>query len=156
MSTLGITATITQCLPGNVHVTGRRIVAAFVDGVVVGILYVALAAGFGTITSGDDPLEYRAALPLAANIAYGVLVVGYFIVLEAYKGQTVGKMLVGIQVVAEGSGRPPGLGRATVRTALRLVDGLFSYLVAFVVVLSTQKRQRLGDLLAHTVVVRSA
>jgi uncharacterized RDD family membrane protein YckC len=42
-----------------------------------------------------------------------------------------------------------------VRTALRLVDGFAGYLVAFITVLATAKRQRLGDMAAHTIVVRA-
>ena len=44
---------------------------------------------------------------------------------------------------------------AAARTLLRLVDGLFSYAVAFVVALASDKRQRLGDMAAHTLVVRT-
>ena len=64
-----------------------------------------------------------------------------------------GKMLCGIKLVREENGEVPRLGAATVRTLLRLVDGLFSYLVVFVAVLVSAKRQRLGDVAAHTLVV---
>jgi uncharacterized RDD family membrane protein YckC len=37
---------------------------------------------------------------------------------------------------------------------LRIVDGLLAYLVAFVTVLISTKNQRLGDMAAHTLVVR--
>jgi uncharacterized RDD family membrane protein YckC len=37
---------------------------------------------------------------------------------------------------------------------LRLIDGLFFHLVAFVSVLASGKNQRLGDMVAHTLVVR--
>jgi len=63
-------------------------------------------------------------------------------------------MLLGIKVVREDNGEVPGLGAATIRTLLRIIDGLFSYLVAFVAVLVSAKRQRLGDMAAHTLVVR--
>jgi uncharacterized RDD family membrane protein YckC len=43
---------------------------------------------------------------------------------------------------------------ALVRSLLRVVDGLFGYLVGFVAVLASQKNQRLGDMAAHTLVVR--
>jgi uncharacterized RDD family membrane protein YckC len=46
------------------------------------------------------------------------------------------------------------MGAATIRTLLRLVDGLFGYLVGFVVVLASDKNQRLGDMAAKTLVVR--
>ena len=42
---------------------------------------------------------------------------------------------------------------AAIRTVLRLVDGLASYVVALVAVLVTPERQRLGDMAAHTLVV---
>ena len=48
----------------------------------------------------------------------------------------------------------PGLGVAAIRTILRLIDGLFGYLVGFIVVLASSKRQRLGDMAAHTLVIR--
>ena len=35
-----------------------------------------------------------------------------------------------------------------------MVDGLFSYLVGFTAVLVSAKNQRLGDMAAHTLVVR--
>jgi uncharacterized RDD family membrane protein YckC len=74
--------------------------------------------------------------------------------MEGYLGQTVGKMLLGIKVVREGTGEVPGLQGAAIRTVLRIVDGFFFYLVAFISVLASGKNQRLGDMLAHTLVVR--
>jgi uncharacterized RDD family membrane protein YckC len=47
------------------------------------------------------------------------------------------------------------IAATAVRTALRLVDGLLGYAVAFVVVLASGKRQRLGDMAAHTLAVRN-
>jgi uncharacterized RDD family membrane protein YckC len=138
----------------NVHVTGRRIVSTFIDGLVIGGLYNVMAASFGTITTEGSPTHWRSTMSVAATIAYGVLVALYFIVLEGPFGKTLGKAVTGIRVVSESDGQPPGLGRATVRTALRIVDGLFSYLVAFIAVLASPKRQRLGDMAARTLVVR--
>ena len=53
-----------------------------------------------------------------------------------------------------GTGTTPGIAPAAVRTVLRLIDGLFCYAVAFVTVLVSGKRQRLGDMAARTLVVR--
>ena len=63
--------------------------------------------------------------------------------MEGYLGQTVGKMLLGIEVIREDSGEVPGPGTAAIRTVLRLIDGLFFYLVGFVSVLASGKNQRL-------------
>jgi uncharacterized RDD family membrane protein YckC len=137
----------------NVHVTGRRILATILDGLVFGALYVVMAALFGTITTKGF-LYWQADLSTLPSAVYGVLIILYYILLEGYLGQTLGKMLLGIKVVREDTGEVPGLKAATIRTLLRIIDGLFSYLVAFVAVLVSSKRQRLGDMAAHTLVAR--
>ena len=65
-----------------------------------------------------------------------------------------GHLLLGIKVVREDDGEVPGLAGATIRTLLRIVDGIFSYLVAFITLLISGKNQRFGDMAAHTLVVR--
>ena len=138
--------------PLDVHVTGRRAVATIADGLLLGGLYAAMAALFGTVTHHGG-LHWTASMPAAANVAYGVLAVAYYILLEGELGQTLGKMIAGIRVVDARTGGRPAFRAVAVRTALRLVDGLASYLVAFVTVLLTARRQRLGDLAAGTLVV---
>jgi len=137
----------------DVHVTGRRILATIVDGLVFGVLYAVMAMLFGTVAS-VGPANWSGSLPALPSVLYGVIVVLYYILLEGYFGQTVGKMVLGIKVVREDNGQVPGLGGAAIRTLLRIVDGLFSYLVAFIAVLISGKNQRLGDMAAHTLVVR--
>ena len=41
------------------------------------------------------------------------------------------------------------------RVLATIIDGLFSYAVAFFTALASGKRQRLGDMAAHTLVVRA-
>ena len=41
------------------------------------------------------------------------------------------------------------------RSVLRVVDGLFGYLVGFVAVVASHKNQRLGDMAARTTRVRA-
>jgi uncharacterized RDD family membrane protein YckC len=87
-------------------------------------------------------------------LIYLVLVFAYYMLMEGYLGQTVGKMLLGIKVVREDNGEVPGLGGAAIRTVLRIIDGIFFYLVAFIAVQASAKNQCLGDMVAHTLVVR--
>jgi uncharacterized RDD family membrane protein YckC len=145
----------TTATTADVHVTGRRVAATIIDGFVIGGIYAAMAGIFGTITTDGGAGHWVATMPAAGTVAYAVVIALYFVLLESYRGQTLGKMVVGIKVVGETTGAPPGLAAATVRTALRLVDGLASYLVAFIAVLVTAKRQRLGDMATHTLVVRA-
>jgi uncharacterized RDD family membrane protein YckC len=137
-----------------VHVTGRRVVATIIDGLIFGTVYWLLALVLGDIGPEGEAANWASNLPAWASVAYGLFVVGYYILLEGYLGQTIGKMATGIKVITEATGTTPGVGAAAVRTVLRLVDGLFSYLVAFVTALTSDKRQRLGDMAANTLVVR--
>ncbi len=137
----------------DVHVTGRRILATVVDGLVFGLFWVVMAALLGTIST-EGPFNWEGTLPAVPTVIYALAVVFYYILMEGYLGHTLGKMLLGIKVVREDTGEVPGLGAATIRTLLRIVDGLFSYLVAYVAVLVSDERQRLGDMAAHTLVVR--
>ncbi len=138
--------------PADVHVTGRRILATIVDGIVLGVGFWVMSALFGT-TSAEGG-QVSASVSGVAALGSFVLAFAYYIAMEGYLGQTVGKMLFGIKVVREDTGEVPGLKAASIRTVLRIIDGLLSYLVAFVTVLASQKNQRLGDMAAHTLVVR--
>ena len=133
------------------RVTGRRVVATLVDTVVLTLVGGGIAGVFIGVLAGGDGES-----PLAGVAGLLILVFSfaYYIVMEARWGQTLGKMIVGIKVVREDTGRPPGLGGAVLRTVLRIVDGIGNYLVAFVVVLASGKNQRLGDMAARTLVVR--
>ena len=137
----------------DVHVTGRRILATIVDGLIFGGLYAVMVLLFGSISTVGTA-NWNGSMPALPTLLYGVIIALYYILLEGYLGQTVGKMLLGIKVVREEDGEVPGLGGATIRTLLRLVDGISSYLVAFITVLISGKNQRFGDMAAHTLVVR--
>jgi uncharacterized RDD family membrane protein YckC len=137
----------------DVHVTGRRILATIVDGLIFGCLYAVMVVLFGSVTT-VGPANWNGSMPALPTVLYGAIVVLYYILLEGYLGQTVGKMLLGIKVVKEDDGEVPGLAGATIRTLLRIVDGISGYLVAFITVLISGKNQRFGDMAAHTLVVR--
>ena len=135
--------------------TGRRVVGTIIDGLIFGTVYWLLALAFGDIRTEGEAANWVSNLPAWVSVAYGLFVVGYYILLEGYRGQTIGKMATGIKVVTEATGANPGVAAAAIRTVLRLVDGLFNYAVAFASVLVSAKRQRLGDMAAHTLVVHT-
>lgn len=111
VSTVPYPARRTAAPPADVHVTGRRIAATAVDGLIIGSSYGFMAALFGTITDRGG-LSWAASMPAAANVAYGVLVIAYYLVLESSTGQTLGKMLAGIRVVDRRPVAGPGSGRS--------------------------------------------
>ena len=136
----------------EIHVTGRRVLATIVDAIILSIFFSVMSILFGTNTAegGQVGLSLSGLPSLFATIA----VFAYYMLLEGYLGQTVGKMLLGIKVVREDNGGVPGLGPAALRTLLRVIDGILFYLVAFISVLASQKNRRLGDMVANTLVVR--
>jgi uncharacterized RDD family membrane protein YckC len=92
--------------------------------------------------------------PIVALSVVGLIVwFLYFTLLEGRYGQTIGKMALGIKVVREADGAPIDYGEAAVRTILRIIDGLFDYLIGAIFIWTSDEKQRLGDRVAHTVVV---
>ncbi len=118
-----------------------RFVAVLIDSVILSII--------GSIFSRGSSAGGLAALII------GFL---YFTLLEGYYGQTVGKMAVKIKVVREADGGPIDFSQAAVRTVLRVIDLIpyfIPYLLGAILIWSDDhRRQRLGDRIAHTVVIR--
>jgi uncharacterized RDD family membrane protein YckC len=144
--------TYVQSVP-NVHVTGRRVVATIIDGILFGIVSSILSSLFGTETTSSGFNITR--LSTGGSFLLLVIVVLYYVILEGVYGRTVGKMITGVKVVDAATGSPPGIGKAVIRTLLRIIDGIFAYLVGFIIVVSSDRRRRLGDMAAGTLVVRA-
>ena len=71
-------------------------------------------------------------------------------------GQTVGKKVMGIKVVSL-SGEQPSFSQYLNRWVFRLIDfTLTGYMVGVIMVAATDRKQRLGDLVAGTVLVKTA
>ena len=72
-----------------------------------------------------------------------------------FNGRTVGKFIMGIKVVKE-DGSPARWSDFIVRWIVRLVDlWLFMFTVGTVSILLTDKQQRLGDMMAKTIVINT-
>lgn len=134
----------------------RRAAAILVDGVVLAVAFWAIGLVIGALTGGlvSGGFELTGIPALVAMLAYLSVGFGYFIGLEARYGRTLGKRLLGLRVLDE-DGAPITMGASVVRNVLRIVDGLFFYAVGAVSMLVSGKKQRLGDHVADTVVVRS-
>jgi uncharacterized RDD family membrane protein YckC len=135
-----------------------RFVAILIDciiiGVISGILAIPLLTAAIAVNVTNGNVSAVSLGPIAA-LSVAVLVVWflYFTLLEGRYGQTVGKMALSIKVVREADGAPIDYGEAAVRTVLRIIDGLFDYLIGAIFIWTSDTKQRLGDRVAHTVVV---
>jgi uncharacterized RDD family membrane protein YckC len=128
----------------------RRVLAALIDlGVLAaGGLVIALVAG--ALAGG------RSEFPPALDVILLAWALYYYFACESGGGQTIGKRVMRLRVV-RADGTEAGMREIFVRTILRVIDGIALYLVGLVVMLVTgERRQRLGDLAAATVVVDAA
>ncbi|MBK8554674.1 MAG: RDD family protein [Lewinellaceae bacterium] len=84
-----------------------------------------------------------------------ILFFTYNILFEILKnGQTPGKMAMGIKVVRL-DGRDPEWGDVLLRTLLQLIDSFFSAaIIGAILIKTTDASQRLGDIAAHTTVIK--
>ena len=82
-----------------------------------------------------------------------MLLVSYFTFFEFKWGQTVGKWILGIRVYMD-NGKPCTFKASLMRNLLKMVDMSIGSWLTLIMLYSTSKKQRLGDLIAHTVVVR--
>jgi uncharacterized RDD family membrane protein YckC len=138
-------------------VTGKRIVAAIIDMVLLGVLFVVMAALFGDAgsSSGDDGSSFEVNLSGGPFLLYVALSFAYYFLLELTSGQTLGKKLMKLRV-ATLNGSPLAAGPVAVRTLLRIIDGLPAfYLVGFIAMIASKQKQRIGDMAAGTVVVEA-
>jgi uncharacterized RDD family membrane protein YckC len=127
---------------------GSRFTAALIDNIIEGVV-VAAAAGivFG-ISLG--PIGTAAFVLVAFAMFFG-----YDVLFEVMNGgRTPGKRRVGIRVVRTG-GEPITFFPSAARNLMRLVDILPTfYVIGAISVLVTKRNQRLGDLVAGTIIVR--
>ncbi len=127
---------------------GIRLVSLIIDNIIVGIIIGAIGSviGFGMMS--------QRMVPWWIGLLYFVIYVGYFTLLEGTKGQTIGKMITKIKVVRE-DGEPIDMNQALTRNILRIIDGLFAYLIGAILIWRSDKKQRLGDSIAKTIVVKA-
>jgi uncharacterized RDD family membrane protein YckC len=128
---------------------GRRAVAIIIDSILLLIVGYAIAFALGGLTASGFSLTGAPAF-----LFFGVAL-AYFIVMEAVAGATIGKRVMGLKVVKQ-DGTKLDWQASIVRNLLRIVDGFFFYLVGAIVVWVSKGKQRLGDMAAHTLVVKAA
>jgi uncharacterized RDD family membrane protein YckC len=133
-----------------------RAIAALIDLAVIGGAFLVIGnwAGerWGGATANGFELHGGAAVvTVLLTTVFGLV---YYWLLEGTWGTTLGKCVMGLRVRGI-DGQRLDLRRSFTRTAMRLIDGIGVYLVGWIVALTSRRRQRLGDHLAHTEVFTS-
>jgi uncharacterized RDD family membrane protein YckC len=141
---------------------GERILARIVDiGVFTGLFYILYiivivfflsnAPKFGTGGFGGFPVFLIVLL-----IIYSIVFIFYDLVAEIYfNGQSIGKYAIKIKVVNIDGARPT-IGQYFLRWAFRLLDfGITFGIGAVISVAVSEKKQRIGDIIAGTTLIKT-
>lgn len=134
-----------------------RTIAYLIDTAVVALLTAILMAAGVLPDSGLDTLDpdaIREMLQSNSGLAVYLILFAYFLICEGVWGRTAGKAALGMRVVKVQDGSPCGWARSIIRNLIRPLDLLFAGMPGAFVVMITPARQRIGDLLGGTLVVR--
>ncbi|MEP1151971.1 MAG: RDD family protein [Balneola sp.] len=154
MSQIGIETA--QHVKINYNTAGifERILAYFVDFIVLGIYWVVLGM-ISTLADGSGPSQSSGDSMWVMYVIVLLPVMLYHLTMEIlWNGYTVGKWLIGIRVVKL-DGTRPSVSNYLIRWLIRLFEiTLTSGVVAFFTLLLNTKGQRLGDIAAKTCVIK--
>ncbi len=162
----------------------RRLLALVIDLVILFIYYkiaVALLQSIAANRFQNNPFDDNAWYDLSALVlVFMVPILVYHVVLEILlNGQSIGKKIMQLRVVNENGGRPAisqflirwmirdiwfyflliigfyavGTGKA-VEGSFIIILSLLYFVADIVLVVSSKKGQRIGDMLAHTILIR--
>ncbi|MGZ4847577.1 MAG: RDD family protein [Halobacteriota archaeon] len=138
-----------------------RFVALLIDLIILGIISSILTLPFAASGISVDTSTGVVTIGAAyyAAIALGIVIeLLYFTLLLGRYGQSVGMMAVKIKVVNEADSSAITYGIAFIRTILLYIDAIpyiVPYLLGAILIWTSDKKQRLGDRVAHTVVVKA-
>ena len=133
------------------RVTGRRIVQYIIDIIIYGIV--------GGLISWALADRGTGAVHTVLVVVDIVVIIAWYLIYWAYipfrrDGQTLGMSVVGIRVISADGG-PASFLQLAVRSVLLILFGVFSVIVGFIVMMCSRYRQRTGDHMARTMVVRA-
>ena len=138
---------------------GNRVLAAFFDVLFIAIIVLGLSFIVTRAILPQLNLPPSATFTIVAGLVVALYLItpfAYWVVLETFwNGQTLGKRIVGIRVLRD-DGSPVGFFAIATRAILRILDLVPILLpVDVVLMVASRKAQRLGDLVAGTVVVKA-
>lgn len=126
---------------GRLH----RFLAFVIDWIILGVTISVLGA-IGVINLGEPSITDQ--------VLEAVITFGYYIVLTAVFGATLGKMALGMTVVDE-SGQRAGLFKILIRETIGKMVSAIVFLLGFIWILFDGKRQGWHDKIGGTFVVKA-
>ncbi len=154
MQTIDIRTTQNVIIEYELASLRERILAFILDVLIVGGMYLVLVLIINSFLQNTINSS-----GLLANLVYGLLPIGGFVFYQLLSeiladGQSWGKKAMRIKVVRL-DGQEPSLSDYLLRAVFHLVDTFSSLgVIATLLISSSEKNQRLGDLTASTTVIR--
>jgi uncharacterized RDD family membrane protein YckC len=130
-----------------------RAIAFAVDAAVIQFVAIAVAGTLALILSVVSlPDDLDGVIVVAGSVAYGLWLVGYFVVLWSATGQSLGSRLLEIRVCRADDGAVPSASVALLRFA-GLTLAAVPFFAGFLPILLDDRRRGVHDMLAGTIVV---
>ena len=137
------------------HVTGRRVVQYLIDAFLVSLIPSLVSIPF-------DRSNSTVVHVIGGIVSFCVFVLIGFLYWVVFtrkqNGQTLGMKLLGLRVISKGGG-PANMAQLSIRWVCLIIDAIpytwpLTGLVGFIVILCSRNRQRVGDHMARTLVIR--
>lgn len=132
----------------------ERLIASLIDGIIVLAMYLVLSlliisAGDSNLIEADDGWNRLLALmPIAGFMLYN------FLSEILNNGQSWGKKAMGVKVIRL-DGKETGWSDSLLRSVFYIIDGLLTLcILGSILIATTTKKQRLGDMTANTTVIK--
>jgi uncharacterized RDD family membrane protein YckC len=152
MNTISITTSQNIELEYELGSLGDRIIGRLIDFLVLAAYCILLVAliGFGKFGRFIDNNSWFMLIFFAFPVVFYDLLCEMFL-----NGQSLGKKVMGIKVISLNGGQA-SFSQYLIRWLFRLVDfSISGSLVGLIMVAASEKKQRLGDLVAGTVLVKT-
>jgi len=132
---------------------GDRLLAAIIDYAILGAYYMAVSFGFSSMIFR---LEHVNDVVFITTFVLALCpIIFYYPICEiAARGQSLGKMVMNTRVVTI-DGNSPSVGNSLLRWLLYPIDTIFTGFLGVVFITFGKHRQRLGDLAAGTIVIKT-
>jgi len=136
----------------------KRLFAWFIDFFILIVYYIIITNVLQGIAirhkSANNDLPFWYNLSALYLLLFVPILIYHLFFEVAMNGQSIGKKLMSIRVIGESGGRP-ALHQYLIRWLLRPCDFFFFGLVGLLTVLNSKKNQRLGDMAAGTLVIKT-
>ena len=140
----------------NLASVGDRIVAIIIDTLILVLISLVLWVPLFLLGSLVGAFGFFGLFFLPLVIFPWIFGLLYFTYFEGTTGQTPGKSIVKIRTVDAKTLKPLDFARAFVRNLLRIIDELpFLYLLGLILIATNEKRQRIGDMAADSIVIKA-